>query len=122
PADRAEVEWEEIEVDRSVGRGRDAQEIALRLGPHLGVELLEVRRLPAAARAVIDDLRDDLAVLVIVGRHGGDLLPAGAIREPAAGRGDGRRRRAHSGRAGPATPRGRGRAPPSPAGAGAAGS
>jgi hypothetical protein len=68
-ADGAEVQRQQIEVDGAIGFGRDRQQLAARLGSHALMDLLEVRRLAAAARAVIHNLGDQLARFVIVSRH-----------------------------------------------------
>jgi hypothetical protein len=51
----------EVEEQRAVRLGAEADQLALRLGVGLVVDVLEVGRLPAETRSVIDDLAVDLA-------------------------------------------------------------
>ncbi|MND07091.1 hypothetical protein D3C83_288720 [compost metagenome] len=51
---------EEVEEERAVGLGRERDQLALRLGVRLVVDVLQVGRLPAETRAVVDDLAVDL--------------------------------------------------------------
>jgi hypothetical protein len=55
-ADLSEREREEVEEQRAVRLGAEADQLALRLGVGLVVDVLEVGRLPAQTRSVVDDL------------------------------------------------------------------
>src|SRR5690606_2619979 len=57
----AQVEGEEVEEQRALVLGGEGDHLALRLGRHLLVDLLEVRRLAGQTRPVVDDLEVDLA-------------------------------------------------------------
>src|SRR5262249_4337767 len=59
--DLSQREGEEVEEERPVGLGAQADQLALRLRIGLVVDVLEVGRLPAQTWAVIDDLAVDLA-------------------------------------------------------------
>src|SRR5512138_195056 len=72
-ADLAEREREEVEEERALGLRREGDHLALRVGIGLGVDVLEIRRLPAEAGTVIDDLAVDLARAVVDEAHGYSL-------------------------------------------------
>src|SRR6185295_13637593 len=70
PRQLSEVEREEVEEERSVGlRLHRDHAASIRLGDAV-VDLLEIRRLAAQSRAVIDDLRVDLAPRIADNDHG----------------------------------------------------
>src|SRR5690606_22817686 len=71
-ADGAEVHGEEVEEERALGLGGGRDQLPLRGGGDLLVDVLEVGRLAAQARAVVDDLAVDLARRVVDQRHGRD--------------------------------------------------
>ena len=85
--DRAEVERQEVEKEGSVRLGGERDELALRGGVRAVVNVLEVGRLPAQARPVIDDLAVDLARRVIDEGHRSDVTarsgPSALLREQA---------------------------------------
>ncbi len=92
--DRHRLEREEIEEKRAIGAGRQRGHLAFGLGVgHLdvGVDLLEIRRLPALRRAVVDDLHlqlpgrlidDGHEMRVLGGRLRNELLHDEAERFP----------------------------------------
>src|SRR5690606_15308306 len=59
-ADLAEIERQEVEEQRALGLRLERDHLAARLGLRRREHVLEVCRLPAQARAVIDDLAVDL--------------------------------------------------------------
>ena len=68
-ADLAERERQEVEEERALGLGGEGDHLPLRLRVGLGVDVLEVGRLPAQAGAVVDDLAVDLARAVVDEAH-----------------------------------------------------
>src|SRR5262249_12136402 len=62
---------QEVEEQRAVGLGGEGNHLALRLGIGLGVDVLEIRRLAAETRPVIDDLAADFARRVVDEGHRG---------------------------------------------------
>src|SRR5207302_5562186 len=68
-ADLAEAEREEVEEERSLGLGGERDHLALRLLVRIRVDELQIRRLPAQAGAVVDDLAVDLARAVVDEAH-----------------------------------------------------
>src|SRR5690606_19389076 len=56
----AEVEGQEVEEQRALVLGSEGDHLTLRLGRHLLVDLLQVRRLARQAGPVVDDLEVDL--------------------------------------------------------------
>src|SRR5262249_54742022 len=85
-ADGAEVERQEVEEERAVGLGRQRDHLALRLRGGLVVDVLQVGRLAAQPRAVVDDLAVDLLAGVVDEGHLRSLVPPPAA-SPPAGRG-----------------------------------
>src|SRR5438876_1199888 len=73
-ADGAQVDWQEVEEQRALGLGGERDHFAARIGRHFAVNVLEVGRLAAQARAVIDELAVDLAGRVVDHRHGTRVL------------------------------------------------
>ena len=57
----AQIERQEVEEQRPLGLGRDRQEIAFGGLWHLAMNILEIRRLAAHARPVVDDFAMNLA-------------------------------------------------------------
>src|SRR5437899_9533296 len=70
PADRAKIDGQEIEEQRAFGLGGERDHLAARIGRHLAVDVLEVRRLSPEPGAVVDELTIDLAGRVVDHRHG----------------------------------------------------
>src|SRR5207248_5600812 len=69
PADLAERKGKEIEEEGALGLGGEGDHLPLRLLVGVRVDVLQIRRLPAEAGAVIDDLAVDLARAVIDEAH-----------------------------------------------------
>src|SRR5512138_114419 len=69
PPDLAEREGQEVAEERALGLGRQGDHLPLRVRVRLRVDVLQVRRLPAEAGAVIDDLAVDLARAVVDEAH-----------------------------------------------------
>src|SRR3990170_4914484 len=69
PRNRAQIERQEIEEQRTVGLGRQRHHLALSLFGQLRIDLLQVRRLSRSAGTIIDDLAGDLAGAVVDDRH-----------------------------------------------------
>src|SRR5690606_29590671 len=67
--DLAQVEGQEVEEQRALVLGGERHHLALRLGRHLLVDLLEVGGLTRQAGAVVDDLEVDLAGGEVDGAH-----------------------------------------------------
>src|SRR4051812_49318564 len=70
PADRSQVDRQEIEEERPFRLGRQRDELPASIGRHLAINDLEIGRLPAEARTVIHDLAVDLTGRVVDHRHG----------------------------------------------------
>jgi hypothetical protein len=60
-ADRSQVKREEVEEERAIRLCRQGDHLALLLFARLVKDVLQVRRLPAQAGAVVDDLAVNLA-------------------------------------------------------------
>ena len=69
PADRAELDGQEVEEERAVGLGGQREHLALVLDGQLLVDPLQVGRLPAQAGAVVDDLGRQLLGRVVEEDH-----------------------------------------------------
>src|SRR5439155_18071466 len=67
---RSEVEREKVEEEGAIGLGSQRDQLPLGLRVGLVVDPLQVRRLPAEAGAVVDDLAVDLTRRVVDERHG----------------------------------------------------
>src|SRR6185503_5883567 len=76
--DRAEVERQEVEEERAVRLRRERHHLAFPLLGNMAVDVVQVRRLARASRAIVDDLARDLAGLVVDERH--QALPNSAAR------------------------------------------
>src|SRR5207253_2521010 len=74
--DGAQVHRQEVEEQRALGLCGERDHLAARVGRHLTVNVLEVGRLAAQARAVVHELAVDLAGRVIDHRHGTRVLLA----------------------------------------------
>ena len=74
PHDLAEIERQQIEEERPVGLRLHADHLAAAGIGHRLVDGLEVRRLAAQARTVVDELRVDLLARVAHDNHGASLL------------------------------------------------
>jgi hypothetical protein len=68
-ADDADVDRQEIEEEGAVGLGLEADHFAAALRRSLRVDVVEIGRLPAEARTVVDDLRGHLHRRVIEEDH-----------------------------------------------------
>jgi hypothetical protein len=68
-ADRRKTQREEVEEQRSFGLRFQRNQVPPRVGVRRPVNILDVRRLPREARAVIDDFKNDLASRVVDERH-----------------------------------------------------
>src|SRR5438445_332974 len=75
PADRAEIDGEEVEEQRALGFGGERDHLAPGVGGDLAVDVLQVGRLAAQAGTVVDELAVDLAGRVVDHRHGRVPLP-----------------------------------------------
>ena len=69
-ADLAEVEREEVEEEGAVGLRRQRQHLAFVVRRQRVVDELQIRRLAAETRTVVDDLRGDLFGGVVEEDHG----------------------------------------------------
>ena len=69
PVDLAQFQGQEVEEERPLGFRRERDQRAAGLGAGLLVDVLEVGRLSAEARPVIDDLAIDLPRRVIDEGH-----------------------------------------------------
>src|SRR5688572_22245722 len=88
-ADRTEIDGKEIEEERALRLGGERDELSPRIGFHLAVDVLEICRLTAETRAVIDDLAVDLARRVVDHRHRSSIsLPVEQLVDLVAGTGE----------------------------------
>jgi len=62
-------DWQVVEIQRSVGVGRERQHVAAVLGFRRGVHVLKRRRLAAQPGAIEDDFEEKLAPEAIDRRH-----------------------------------------------------
>ena len=69
PADRAELEWHEVEKQRAVGLRGEADQLAARLGRGRIEDVLQVSRLTTQTWAVVNDLAVDFSGSVIDKGH-----------------------------------------------------
>ena len=87
-ADGAELDGQEVEEEGAVGLGGEGDQLALVLEGQVVVDPLEVRRLPAEAGPVVDELGRDLLRRVVEESHRGGAASAARGRgrgSPAAG-------------------------------------
>jgi hypothetical protein len=70
PADLAEIEGEKVEEERAVGLGGQREHLAAVVRGERVVDELQVRRLSAQARTVIDDLGRNFPGRVVEENHG----------------------------------------------------
>ena len=68
-ADDADVDRQQVEEERAVGLGLQAHHLAAALRRGLGVDVVEVGRLPTEARTVVNDLRRHLHRRVVEEDH-----------------------------------------------------
>jgi hypothetical protein len=68
-ADLAERQRQEVEEQRALGLRGEGDHLPFRLGVGLVVDVLQVGRLPAQTRPVVDDLAVDLARRVVDEAH-----------------------------------------------------
>src|SRR5690606_27156752 len=69
PANRTQIDGQEVEEERAFLLGRERDQLAARLRVHLPVDVLEVRRLAAQPRTIVHELAVDLAARVVDHRH-----------------------------------------------------
>src|SRR5689334_4603880 len=69
PANRAEIDGEEIEEESALRLRRERDEFSSRVGRDFAVDVLEVRRLAAQPRRMVDDFDVTLARGVVDHRH-----------------------------------------------------
>ena len=78
--DRADFERQQVEEERAVGLGLERDHLAAGVARRVVVDELEIRRLAAQTRAVVDDLHRHLHRAVVEGGHGGSRAPGQGAR------------------------------------------